>query len=148
MTPERWQQINELYHDALELDTNRQATFLNQACAGDVGLRDEVESLIASHDQAGSFISEPALKVAARVLAEDQATSLVGRRFSHYRIESLLGVGGMGEVYLAEDTSLDRKVALKLLPAQFTNDAERLRRFEQRGACSLSPEPSEHSYYL
>ncbi|MFN2514467.1 MAG: protein kinase, partial [Pyrinomonadaceae bacterium] len=129
--PERWQQINELYHEALELDANRQATFLNQACAGDAELRDEVVSLISSHDQAGSFIAEPALKVAARVLAEDQATSLVGRRFSHYQIKSLLGVGGMGEVYLAEDTSLGRKVALKLLPAYFTRDAERLRRFEQ-----------------
>jgi len=131
MTPERWQQINELYHDALELDANRQATFLNQACAGDAELRDEVVSLISSHDQAGSFIAEPAMKVAARVLAEDQATSLVGRRFSHYQIKSLLGVGGMGEVYLAEDTSLGRKVALKLLPAYFTRDGERLRRFEQ-----------------
>jgi eukaryotic-like serine/threonine-protein kinase len=140
MTPERWEQINELYHEAVELDANRQAKFLNQACAGDAALRDEVESLIASHEQAGSFISEPALKVAARVLAEDQATSLVGRRFSHYRIESLLGVGGMGEVYLAEDTSLNRKVALKLLPVQFTNDAERLRRFEReaRAASALN----------
>src|SRR5437867_6778907 len=100
MTPERWQRINQLYHDALELDANRQATFLNQACAGDAGLRNEVESLIASHDKAGSFIAEPALKIAARILAEDQATSLVGQQFSHYRIKSLLGVGGMGEVYL------------------------------------------------
>jgi serine/threonine protein kinase len=140
MTPERWQQINELYHNAVELDASGQATFLNQACAGDAELRDEVESLIASHDQAGSFISEPALKVAAKDLAEDQATSLVGRSFSHYRIESILGVGGMGEVYLAEDNSLDRKVALKLLPAQFTNDAERLRRFEReaRAASALN----------
>jgi serine/threonine protein kinase len=140
MTPERWQQINELYHNALELDASGQATFLNQACAADAELRDEVESLIASHDQAGSFISEPALKVAAKGLAEDQATSLVGRSFSHYRIESILGVGGMGEVYLAEDNSLDRKVALKLLPAQFTNDAERLRRFEReaRAASALN----------
>jgi len=140
MTPERWHQINELYHNALELDASGQATFLTQACAGDAELRDEVESLIASHDQAGSFISEPALKVAAKGLAEDQATSLVGRSFSHYRIESILGVGGMGEVYLAEDNSLDRKVALKLLPAQFTNDAERLRRFEReaRAASALN----------
>jgi eukaryotic-like serine/threonine-protein kinase len=68
MTPDRWQQINELYHNALELDPNQQAKFLSQACAGDSGLRHEVESLIASHDQAGSFIAEPALKLAARVL--------------------------------------------------------------------------------
>jgi len=140
MTPERWQQINELYHLAVELDANRQATFLNEACAGDVGLRDEVESLIVSHDQAGSFIAEPALKVAARVLAEDQAASLVGRTFSHYRIESLLGVGGMGEVYLAEDTQLDRKVAVKILNGEFSQHESNLNRLiqEAKAASALN----------
>ncbi len=131
MTPERWQQIEKLYHDALELDACRQPTFLRDACAGDRELRAEVESLIASHYEAGNFIAGSALQVSARVLGDEQAESLVGRMFSHYRIESLLGVGGMGEVYLAEDTTLNRKVALKLLPEYFTGDSERLHRFEQ-----------------
>jgi serine/threonine protein kinase/TolB-like protein len=140
MTPERWQQINEVYHLALDLDANRQATFLTEACAGDAGLRDEVKSLIVSHDQAGTFISEPALRVAARLLAEDRAASLVGRMFSHYRIESLLGVGGMGEVYLAEDTKLERKVAVKVLTEQFTQHESNLNRLiqEAKAASALN----------
>jgi TolB-like protein/Tfp pilus assembly protein PilF/predicted Ser/Thr protein kinase len=142
MTPERWQQINELYHLTLELDANRQATFLNEACGADAALRDEVESLIVSHDQAGTFISEPALKVAARVLAEDRATSRVGRTFSHYRIESLLGVGGMGEVYLAEDTGLDRKVAVKFLTEEFSRESNLNRLIQEAKAASALNHPS------
>jgi len=140
MTPERWQQVNEIYHDALEIDASQQATFLAQACAGDAELRDEVESLIASHDQAGSFISEPALKVAARILSKDQAMSRVGRSFSHYRLESLLGVGGMGEVYLAEDTKLDRHVAVKVLNEKFSQHESNLDRFiqEAKAASALN----------
>ena len=140
MTPERWQQINELYQAAVDHESNQRAAFLDRACAGDTDLRREVDSLIAAHDQAGSFITEPALKLAAKSLAGDQTSTLIGAMFSHYRIESLLGVGGMGEVYLAEDTSLGRKIALKLLPKYFTRDAERLRRFEQeaRSASALN----------
>ncbi len=140
MKPERWQQIEQLYHAALDHKVSGRNAFLNQACDGDADLRKEVESLIASHEQAGNFIAESALKVTAKVLAEEQTESLVGTMLSHYRIESLLGVGGMGEVYLAEDTKLGRKVALKLLPITFTRDAEPLRRFEQeaRAASALN----------
>jgi tetratricopeptide (TPR) repeat protein/TolB-like protein len=140
MTPERWAQIDELYHQALELDADAQAEFLTKACAGDARLREEMESLIESHDQAEGFISEPALKVAARALAEHRTTSFVGRTLSHYRIESLLGVGGMGEVYLAEDTTLDRKVAVKLLNDKFSQNESNLTRFteEAKAASALN----------
>jgi serine/threonine protein kinase len=140
MTPERWQKIDELYQAALDQESSQRASFLSQACAGDTALLREVESLIASHEQAGNFIVEPALRVTAKVLAGDQSSSLVGGMFSHYRIEKLLGVGGMGEVYLAEDAILGRKIALKLLPTYFTRDSDRLRRFEQeaRSASALN----------
>jgi serine/threonine protein kinase/Flp pilus assembly protein TadD len=140
MNPERWQQIDQLYQAALDQDGDARSAFVRQACAGDEELHNEVESLLSAHDEAGSFIAEPALISAARLLARDEAASLAGKTLSHYRIESLLGAGGMGEVYLAHDLKLDRKVALKLLPAFLTNNADQLRRFEQeaRAASSLN----------
>jgi serine/threonine protein kinase/TolB-like protein/Flp pilus assembly protein TadD len=140
MTPERWQQINELFHSALEQERGRRAAFLAQACAGDEDLRQEVESLIASHERGESFIEAPASDVAAELLAGGQTKLAAGQNIAHYRITTLLGEGGMGEVYLAEDARLGRRIALKLLPAQFTRDAERVRRFEQeaRSASALN----------
>src|SRR5882724_1495244 len=131
MTPERWQQVKNLFHSALERDPNHRALFLDEACAGDLLLRREVESLITSHEQTGSFIDSPAYELGAELITEDQAETLVGQRIAHYEILTLLGSGGMGEVYLAHDTKLGREIALKLLPAQFTSDKDRLRRFEQ-----------------
>ncbi|MFN2442678.1 MAG: protein kinase [Thermoanaerobaculia bacterium] len=131
MTPERWQRINDLYLEAVEHNAEARAVFLDKACDGDPSLRNEVASLVASHDQAGSFIAEPALQVAARVLADDRTASWVGRTLSHYRIESLLGVGGMGEVYLAEDTKLDRRVALKVVNETLSQHEASLERFVQ-----------------
>src|SRR5437870_3900003 len=139
MTPERWQQVKELFHSALERESNHRALFLDEACAGDASLRREVESLITSHEQTGSFIDSPAYELGAELLTEDQAEKLVGQRIAHYEILALLGSGGMGEVYLAQDVKLGRKVALKLLPTLFTRDEDRLRRFEQeaRAASAL-----------
>jgi TolB-like protein/Tfp pilus assembly protein PilF/predicted Ser/Thr protein kinase len=150
MTPERWQQIEELYYAALERDATERAAFLDEACGGDEALRQEVELLLASHEQAGSFLASPALEVAAQMVAEDQAGSVVGRSIGHYQILSLLGVGGMGEVYLAEDTRLDRKVALKLLPVHFTQDADRMRRFvqEAKAASAFSHPNVAHIYEI
>ena len=133
MKPERWQQLDKLFHSAMERAPTKRAAFLDEACAGDEELRKEVESLIAADERAGSFIEKPALDVEARSLAHEKgsgAESMVGKTISHYRVISLLGSGGMSEVYLAQDTVLGRKVALKLLPAHFTKDSERLRRFE------------------
>ncbi|MDQ3256629.1 MAG: serine/threonine-protein kinase [Acidobacteriota bacterium] len=131
MTPERWQQINELFHSALDHERGQRAAFLAEACAGDESLRVEVESLVASHEQAESFIERDASDVAAELLASGQNRLVAGQKLGHYIITALLGAGGMGEVYLAEDLLLGRRIALKLLPAQFTVDGERVRRFEQ-----------------
>src|SRR5258707_8523189 len=131
MTPERWQQVKNLFHSALERESNHRALFLDEACAGDVLLRREVESLISSHERTGSFIDSPGYEVGAELLTEDHAELAVGKRIAHYETLALLGSGGMGEVYLAKDTRLGRKIALKLLPTQFTTDKDRLRRFEQ-----------------
>ena len=131
MTPGRLRQADELVEEALKRNPDERAGFLREACAGDEELRRVAESLLAYDSRAGSFLEEAALQPAAALIGADQAASLVGRRIGHYEIISEIGQGGMGEVYLARDTSLDRRVALKLLPADFMTDAERVRRFTQ-----------------
>ena len=137
---ERWREIEQLYHLALECDESQRAAFLERACAGDEELRREVESLLEYQEPAENFIESPALEVAAKLLADEESKFAAGQRISHYEIVSTLGEGGMGEVYLARDPRLDRKIALKVLPALFTKDAERVRRFEReaRAASALN----------
>jgi eukaryotic-like serine/threonine-protein kinase len=143
MTPERWHRIRELFESALERAPDERTAFLDQACAGDEEVRKEVESLIASHEKTGSFIDAPAFEAAGQLLAEDQSDLAVGQRIGHYKILSLLGAGGMGEVYLAQDTRLGRKLALKMLPASLTADQGLVRRFEQEAhAASALNHPS------
>jgi eukaryotic-like serine/threonine-protein kinase len=137
VTPERWQQVKELFRSALGHEEESRAAFLDRACAGDDGLQREVESLLASFDESESIIQRPVAKAAAELLTSDQSESRVGQRLGHYAITGLLGEGGMGTVYLATDTKLGRKVALKLLPDYFTSDTDRLRRFKQE-ACAAS----------
>jgi eukaryotic-like serine/threonine-protein kinase len=140
MTPERYEQIGEIYHSALELEPKQRSAFLAQACAGDEELLREVESLIAADQNAGEFIQAPALEVAAELLAADQRDLLPGKSLGPYTILELLGSGGMGEVYLAQDSRLGRRVALKVLPAHFVTNEDRLRRFRQeaRAASALN----------
>ena len=140
MNPERWQEVEQLYHSTLEKEVSEREAFLAGACAGDEALRREVESLLAYEGRAENFIESPALDVAAKILAEGQDSTVPGEMINQYKIISPLGAGGMGEVYLAEDTRLERRVALKFLPALFTQDTGHLRRFEQeaRAVAALS----------
>ena len=137
MTPERWEQIKRLFHAALEYEPAQRPAFFVRTCADDVPLRHEVESLLASHEQAESFIEEPAADVAAALLDEDQPGLVAGQMVGPFRIQDVLATGGMGEVYLADDTRLGRKIALKLLPLEFTINVDRVSRFG-REACAAS----------
>ncbi|MBZ5498404.1 MAG: serine/threonine protein kinase [Acidobacteriia bacterium] len=140
MKPERWQQLKDVFNRALELDPAHRAAFLDAACAGDGALRTEVESLLASHEDADSFLEQPAVETAAGLIKSDSGDALIGRRLGPYAVTKKLGQGGMGVVYLAEDTRLGRPVAIKALTPQHTCDAEhreRLRR-EARVAATLS----------
>ena len=140
MTPERWQQLKQIFQSALERNPAERSAFLNQACAGDPALRSEVESLISSHDQAGDSIEAMAAEAATEMLANERAGPIIGKHIGHYQVLSHIGRGGMGEVFLAQDTSLGRKVALKLLRRDFTRNEDRLRRFRQeaRAASALN----------
>jgi eukaryotic-like serine/threonine-protein kinase len=138
---DRWQQVEKICQSALELEESRRAAFLEQACAGDAELRREVESLLQFDDGRGDrFIDEPALEKVAKMIAHEKPESLIGQQLGSYQILSLLGAGGMGVVYKARDTRLNRSVAIKVLPADRMSDPERKRRFiqEARAASALN----------
>lgn len=140
MTPERWQQIEEVLQDALDRAPGERAAFLREVCAGDDELQTEAGSLVSAYETAADFIEEPAIAQDAHVLLSDYPETNIGREVGPYKIIERLGGGGMGEVYLAEDARLDRLVALKILPAYFVSDDARLRRFqrEARAASALN----------
>ena len=131
MEPERWKQIDAIFDALLDREPIERVAFLNSICGSDAELRREVEELLKAHHESQDFIETVAVEVAAKNFAAAQVTQAVGRQIGSYEIDSLLGAGGMGEVYLAHDAKLNRRVALKLLPAHFAADAERLRRFKR-----------------
>lgn len=143
MTPERWQQIREVFGSAIERASVERAAFVKEVCAGDEDLRREVESLLASYERDESFLEQPAFRVTDEIESAEGEMLSAGQSIGHYEVISLLGEGGMGEVYLARDERLGRRVALKLLPARFITDRERLRRFEREAhAASVLNHPN------
>ena len=142
MEPERWRRIERIYHAAREREPSEREPFLQAACGDDDSLRKEVESLLACRPKVERFIESPALEVAAKALARDQADNpalnLAGSSLLHYRIVEKIGEGGMAVVYKAEDLKLKRTVALKFLPQELAGDRHTLERF-QREAQSAPP---------
>ncbi|MFN2533102.1 MAG: protein kinase [Pyrinomonadaceae bacterium] len=135
MKADRWQRIEQVFHAAIQRKPEERASFLQQTCAGDKALYDDVEALLSSYEQDDSFFEDSASALAAEMFADR-----IGEIIGPYEVLSELGSGAMGIVYLAQDMRLGRKIALKLLPSQFTNDKDRLRRFQQeaRAASALN----------
>ena len=149
MNSERWQQIEAIYHSALEVESVNRDDFLAVACAGDESLRHEVISLLSSAERTDSFMEESGLSLGLSLMGVEPE-SLAGKMVGRYKLLELLGRGGMGEVYLAHDPRLDRRVALKLLPPEIEGDEERIRRFEHeaRVASSISHPNVAHIYEI
>ncbi|HKR15369.1 MAG TPA: protein kinase [Pyrinomonadaceae bacterium] len=141
MDRELWKQVDALLEQALEKPPEERAAFVATACPDNPALRDEVLSLLRAQSKASQFMERSAINVAAQTLVHNSnitsVMTLIGQRIDTYEVQKLLGAGGMGEVYLARDSKLDRMVALKVLPWHFVADAERLSRF-QREARALS----------
>jgi len=132
MDPERLRQIEELYHSALALSATDRESFIEKSCGEDKDLLRELETLLAIKSSSNNFFEKPPLSLAAEMFAQkEKQTNLEGTEISHYKIIRLLGAGGMGQVYLAEDTKLHRRIALKILTAQFETDVERINRFKK-----------------
>ena len=134
MDPKRWKQIDSLVDQALEIAEPEQAAFVAAQANGDDDLERAVLELLAAQGQSNEFLQHSAMRIVAQALAIEEpavkSPSLIGHKVATYRIEKLLGAGGMGQVYLAFDEKLRRNVALKILPAEYGNNDERVRRFE------------------
>src|SRR5204863_8968411 len=131
MTPARLQTIEEIFRAALDQTPQQLGAFLDTACEGDELLHRKVEALVASHQRAGDFISTSAVVLATKVIENGQGDLLVGQTIGHYKISKRIGIGGMGEVYLATDITGGRRAERELLPARFTGDGEGLERFQR-----------------
>jgi serine/threonine-protein kinase len=125
-----WRQIEEVFLAALEEPAQKRQTLVETACGDDAGLRDEVLAMLRSHEETADFLETPAYQANAELLADESGSLKNGEQIGDYRIVSLLGEGGMGEVYLADDLSLGRKVALKLVRPGF-GGANLLRQFQR-----------------
>ncbi|MFN2393868.1 MAG: protein kinase, partial [Pyrinomonadaceae bacterium] len=140
MAYENWQRVREVFDVALRQEPQDRQNYLNEACGDDKDLLTEVESLFSSFDQSGDFMETPAVAQVAEIIESNTKRLETGTRFSHYEIIRQIGAGGMGEVYLAKDQKLDRRVAIKILNEKFSRDESNLKRFvrEAKAASALN----------
>src|SRR6266550_3757918 len=117
---DRWHELNQLFEAAIALEPPQRTDFIAASCSGDPVLREEISALLRSDADGWSFLEEPALQLAAPFISDDQPQLVAGQQIGDYTIVELIGRGGMGEVYLANDRVLNRRVALKLLPLEYT----------------------------
>src|ERR1044071_3934131 len=128
---DRWQELDQLFQAAIDLEPRQRLDFIATACGGDLVLREEIEALLRSDAEGWDFLEEPALLLAAPFVATDDQPQLEpDQTIGDYRILDSIGRRGMGEIYLAKDLVLNRRVALKLLPIEYTRDQDRLLRFQ------------------
>lgn len=137
MEPERWAQVSRIFNSAIELDSEAREAYVERECGADESLAHEVKRLIENHQQASAqdFIAEPAF---ANQSSSGSKTLSAGQRLGPYLILQHLGTGGMGEVYLATDARLDRRVALKVLSGEVAHDKRRMQRFQQEARMASS----------
>ncbi len=138
MDAERWQKIKFVFDAALDVEPERRADYVAEACSGDSDLHAEVRKLIDSFEKADGFIEEPAANQVASLIMESKESLKAGRRFAHYEIIRQIGAGGMGEVYLATDEKLDRRVAIKILNEEFSSHESNVQRFVQEAKAASS----------
>src|SRR5437773_5925056 len=154
------QQVEEMFHRAMSVEPQARSGYLEQACEDDAALRREVDSLIAAYESSGDVLDETAVTLAMRVLSAEAIDSMVGQEVGAYKILSLLGQGGMGAVYLAENRRLNRKVALKFLSTEYITDnwakrqlikeAQAVARLDHPNICAVHDfeEIGEHSFIV
>jgi len=140
ITHDRWQRIKAIFNSAQDRPPAERTDFLNEVCRDDPSVREEVEALLTADAGNDDFLSSPAYEFAAGMLADEPSEFLAGQKIGRFEILCSLGAGGMGQIYLAHDGNLGRKIALKLIAREFATDTRRVHRFEQeaRAASALN----------
>ncbi len=148
MLERRWERIEQLFNEAVSVPLNKRVSFVEQVCGADSDLCFEVTSLLEADNQSDNILEQSVFPLVAQILDEDFSGLLEKSDFASYKLKRLLGKGGMGAVFLAEDTRLERFVALKILPSTFDNNSEMAIRFQQeaKAVSAISHQNVAHIY--